>query len=227
MKFSIREVVLWPKKDGFAPRRLALSPNTLNVINGVSKTGKSAIIPIIDYCMASDRCSIPVETIRDSCAWFGILVETPEGEKLLARREPGEQKTTGDMYLAEGQSVDVPASAPQKNITSEAVRARLDEMAGLSRLDFDFDEVGAGFRGRPSLRDLMAFTFQPQNVIANPDVLFFKADTYEHREKLRNIFPYVLGAMSSEVLVAHHRLAKVETRACDEGTRAERSEGGV
>ena len=174
MRFSIKEVILWPKKSGFIPRRLALNPNTLNVISGVSKTGKSAIIPIIDYCMASERCAIPVETIRDACSWFGILVETPGGEKLLARREPGEQKTTGDMYLAEGQTVDVPGSTPQKNTTAEAVKTRLDEMAGLSRLDFDFDDTGTGFRGRPSLRDLVAFTFQPQNVVANPDVLFFK-----------------------------------------------------
>jgi hypothetical protein len=28
----------------------------------------------------------------------------------------------------------------------------------------------------------MAFTFQPQNIIANPDIMFFKADTTEHRD---------------------------------------------
>ena len=38
--------------------------------------------------------------------------------------------------------------------------------------------------------------FQPQNVVANPEVLFFKTDRYEHREKLRKIFPYILGAIT-------------------------------
>ena len=36
--------------------------------------------------------------------------------------------------------------------------------------------------------------------MANPDVVFFKADTMEHKEKLRTIFPYVLGAMTPDLL---------------------------
>jgi hypothetical protein len=56
----------------------------------------------------------------------------------------------------------------------------------------------------------MAFTFQPQNIVANPDVLFFKADTYEHREKLKSIFPYVLKAVTPEILVAMHELEEVK-----------------
>jgi hypothetical protein len=55
----------------------------------------------------------------------------------------------------------------------------------------------------------MAFTFQPQNIVANPDVLFFKADTYEHREKLKTIFPYVLNAITPAVLAAQHELEGV------------------
>ena len=100
----------------------------------------------------------------------------------------------GDMYMVEGQSVEIPNSTPIKNITADAVKTRLNELCGLSNLDFDYDKSGIGFSGRPSFRDLMAFTFQPQNVVANPDVLFFKADTYEHREKLKTIFPYVLNS---------------------------------
>jgi hypothetical protein len=52
----------------------------------------------------------------------------------------------------------------------------------------------------------MAFIFQPQNIVANPDVLFFKADTFEHREKLKTIFPYVLDAVTAKVLMARHDL---------------------
>ncbi|GEM_PF-2071909 len=38
-----------------------------------------------------------------------------------------------------------------------------------------------------------AFNFQPQHIVANPYTLFSKADTTEHREKLRAIFPLVPG----------------------------------
>ncbi len=57
----------------------------------------------------------------------------------------------------------------------------LNRLAGLTNLDFE-PEAESNFKSRPSFRDLMAFTFQPQNNVANPDVMFFKADTTEHRE---------------------------------------------
>jgi hypothetical protein len=43
-------------------------------------------------------------------------------------------------------------------------------------------------------------------VVANPDVLFFKADTNEHRERPKNIFPYVLGAVTPQTLMDRSEL---------------------
>jgi hypothetical protein len=200
MHFHLKSIILWPRTDRHEPRILRLAEGKLNVITGASKTGKSAVIPIVDYCLGSERCAIPVTTIRDACSWFGIVVATREGEKLLARREPGQQQATGDMFLLEGQTINIPAAAPEKNTNVDAVKRTLDRLAGLSNLGFDPTAISGGYKGRPSFRDLLAFTFQPQNIVANPDVLFFKADTAEHKEKLRTIFPYVLGAVTPEVL---------------------------
>lgn len=208
MRFQIVSLVLWPRQSELGPRIVSFSVGKVNVISGASKTGKSAIVPIIDYCLGSDRCAIPVETIRDACCWFGVVVQLEAGQMLLCRREPGEQKSTGDMYVVEADSIVVPTEAPTKNTTVDAIKARLDELCGLSRLETGPDS-GSGFRGRPSFRDLMAFAFQPQNIIANPDVLFFKADTYEHREKLKAIFPYVLKAVTPATLAALHELEQV------------------
>ena len=55
----------------------------------------------------------------------------------------------------------------------------------------------------------MAFVFQPQNIVANPDVLFFKADTTEHREKLRTVFPYALNAVTAEMLAARWEISEL------------------
>src|SRR5258708_3646357 len=136
MRFHLKNLVLWPRSDTRDPRVLAFQEGALNVITGASKTGKSAVIPIIDYCLGSERCAIPVETIRDACAWFGVVVVTSEGEKLLARREPGQQQSTGDMFLLEALSVSVPRAIPQKNTTVESVKQMLDRLAGLSDLGF-------------------------------------------------------------------------------------------
>jgi Protein of unknown function (DUF3732) len=200
VQLQILEVILWPKNVGIAPRQVPFAPGVVNVISGASKRGKSSVIPIIDYCLGSRLCSIPAGTIRESCAWFGIRIRTSEGEKLLARQEPGTQKSTDEMMLLEDAIVDVPFEQPKKNTTRQAVKRLLDRLAGLSNLGFDAEETGNGFQGRPSFRDTLAFCFQPQNIVANPDVLFFRADTVEHREKVRTILPYVLGATTGERL---------------------------
>lgn len=210
MYLQIKNIILWPRNQAFPPRILSFQADSVNVISGGSKTGKSAIIPIIDYCMGSDKCAIPVSTIRDHCEWFGVVIRTGTGEKLLARREPGGQKSTGDMFVVEASQVIVPERIESKNTIVDRVKRDLDDLAGLSALDFEAGESLSGFKGRPSFRDMAAFTLQPQNIVANPDVLFYKADTYEHREKLRTIFPYVLGAVTPRMLAVQHELAELQ-----------------
>jgi tetratricopeptide (TPR) repeat protein len=207
MYFQLRKLILWPRHNG-DPRVVDFNPGMVNVISGASKTGKTAVIPIIDYCLAADKCAIPVGVIRENCSWFGILIDTVEGQKLLARREPGDQQSTGDMVLIEGDEVNVPQHIDAKDTTTTIIKAMLNRLAGLTNLDFE-PEVEGGFKSRPSFRDLMAFTFQPQNIVANPDVMFFKADTTEHREKLKTIFPYVLQALTADVLQARHELDRL------------------
>jgi tetratricopeptide (TPR) repeat protein len=208
MYFQIRKLILWSRKEA-KPRVVEFQPGVVNVISGASKTGKSAVIPIIDYCLGADKCAIPVGVIRENCAWFGIVLDTIEGQKLLARREPGDQQNTGDMLLLEAPEVAVPDRIAEKTTNADAVKGMLNRLAGLSNLDFE-PNTESGYKSRPSFRDLMAFAFQPQNIVANPDVMFFKADTTEHREKLKTIFPYVLGAITASVLQARFELDRLQ-----------------
>ncbi|MGO9445177.1 MAG: DUF3732 domain-containing protein [Thiobacillaceae bacterium] len=136
-------------------------------------------------------------------------MKTSAGEKLFARREPGALRSTDEMFLMEAVELnDLPVTIT-KNTTADKVRRLLDELAGLSKLDFAAGESQSNFDARASFRDLSALVFQPQNVVANPEVLFFKTDRYEHREKLRRIFPYILGAITSELLAKQHELNRV------------------
>lgn len=208
MRFQLKRVILWPKSESLLPRVVEFEVGKLNVISGVSRTGKSAIIPIIDYCLGADKCAIPTGVIRDKTAWFGVVVTTSAGEMLFARREPGNQQATDDMYFHAAPEITTPP-AIQKNTTKASVKQKLDHLAGLTKLDFSVDDDSNARLGRPSFRDMAAFTFQPQNIVANPDVLFYKADTVEHRLKLRAVFPYVLGAVSIEVLAVQHELAQL------------------
>ena len=207
MYFQLLKVILWPRHGG-DPRMVTFEPGMVNVISGASKTGKSSVIPIIDYCLGAEKCAIPVGVIRETCSWFGVLFDTVEGQKLLARKEPGGAKASSDMFLLEGPVVELPESIEKKNQNVDFVKAVLNRLSGLSNLRFEPGE-DEPFKSRVSFRDLMAFLFQPQNIVANPDVLFFKADTTEHREKLKTIFPYVLGAITPELLQARHELDRL------------------
>ena len=209
MHLQVKKIVLWPRNSDLAPRVLPFEVGTVNVISGLSKTGKSAIIPIIDYCLGSEKCSIPVKTIRDACSWFGVVFDTAQGELLLARREPGQLKATGDMFVAQAVTVTIPERIDKPNANVEGVKRTLDELAGLTQLDFDPEHSGLTFKGRPSFRDMTAFVFQPQNIVANPNVLFFKSDSTDHREKLKTIFPYVLGAVTPEALALEHEAQRL------------------
>lgn len=211
MYFQIKEIILWSRGFTKPPRRVVFAIGKVTVISGASRTGKSAVIPIIDYCLGARECSIPSGTIRNACEWFGIVIKTASGEKLLARREPGSQRSTDDMFMLESaEIVEIPTHVA-KNTSAENIRRMLDELCGLSNLDFAAGDGASGFDGRPSFRDLAAFTFQPQNVVANPDVFFFKTSTYEHREKLRKIFPYILGAITPALLAKQHELRRLQS----------------
>jgi hypothetical protein len=206
MRFEINKVILWARREGFAPKVVEFEPGKANVISGASQTGKSALIPIVDYCLGSQRCAIPVGTIREACSWFGVLVTTSRGQLLLARREPRLQVSTDEMFMSEGRNLKIPKLIESANANRSFVKSYFDELAGLSALPLV--EGGTNFQGRPSFRDLAAFNFQSQNIIANPQVLFFKADSTEHKQKLKNVMPYALGITTPDVIAKQAELSE-------------------
>jgi uncharacterized protein YceH (UPF0502 family) len=208
MKLAILKVILWPNDSTLGPRIVNFEPNKINVLTGESGTGKSAITWIIDYCLGSDKCTIPKGLIRDLTSWFGLHIKLANTELVVARRNPQEQQSTTDMYWAEAISVAIPPVV-RKNARIEDLKNRLNQIGHLPSLDFSTDD-NVGFGGRPSSRDMAAFNFQPQHIVANPHTLFYKADTTEHREKLRIIFPLVLGAIDSLTLARQRELKDTE-----------------
>jgi hypothetical protein len=211
MKFHLRSVVLWSWNPSFAPRIIPFEPGLVNVLTGNARTGKSAIIPIIDYCLCSGSCAIPRKVVRAACEWFGVVIETDEGQKLFARKNPAERESVDEMFVLEGSEVEIPHRISEANSRVDQVKRRLDKLAGLSHLDFAGGDVINPTDYRISFRDLMAFVFQPQNVVANRDILFYRTEKLEHKLKLsKNVLPYVLGAVTPEILAAQHELERLQ-----------------
>jgi hypothetical protein len=207
MKLAILKIIIWPKDSANTPRIIDFVPGKINILTGDSGTGKSALTSIIDYCLGSEKCSIPVGLIRDLSAWFGLHLALANTEMIVARRNPEDQQTTNELYWTEGLRLEVPAVIA-RNARVDDLKDRLNQLGSLSRLDFAVHDAG-GFGGRPSSRDMAAFNFQPQHIVANPYTFFFKADTTEHRQKLRIIFPLVLGAIDSNTLALQRELRDI------------------
>ncbi|MBN2702871.1 MAG: DUF3732 domain-containing protein [Pontiellaceae bacterium] len=211
MKFQIEKLIIWPKNKAYAPREIAFEVGKVNVITGASRTGKSAIIPIIDYCLASSDCFIPIDTIRDYASWYGIVIQASDEKLLIARGVPDGSTPSNNFFVIRGEQLFVPCRIEEPNQRANDVKLLLNQKASTPFFDMG-DEDDQAFKARLSFRDLMALVFQSQEIVANQNILFYKTHAHKHRERLRNWFPYILGAESLEVLKARHHLKDIEAQ---------------
>ena len=210
MRLQLLKLILWPKDPQHAPRVVEFKPGVLNVLTGASRTGKSAVIPIIDYCLASSECFIPIETIRDYVAWYGVIFDIGSEQVMLARAVPDGTRASNKFYLERAPHIAVPPFIPAPNETMKGVKGILNTLAYVPSFSLDGDEGLAPYQSRLGFRDLMALVFQNQDIVANQSILFYKTHAHEHRERLRNWFPFILGAEDIGVLEARHRLLDVD-----------------
>jgi len=116
---------------------------------------------------AAKNASIPVGLIRNVTGWFGLHLRLANTEMIVARRNPGDQQATNEMYWSEGLELGVPPIIAEKNARVEDLKYRFNQISNLPSLDFVGGE-DVGFAGRPSFRDMSSFNFQPQHIVANP-----------------------------------------------------------
>lgn len=212
MNFQLLKLIIWPKSTSFAPRVVNFKPGVLNVITGASRTGKSAIIPIIDYCLASSDCFIPIDTIRDNASWYGVVFQTDSEQILLSRAVPSGTNASNDFFIQRAVSVSIPPIISEPNEKMDGVKNILNTISSVPYFSLEGSLDNQGYKARLGFRDLMALAFQNQDIVANQNILFYKTHAHEHRERLRNWFPFILGAENIDVLKARQRLQVIEKR---------------
>lgn len=208
MKFHIDGLILWPTNRENDTHILPFKPGKVNIVFGRSRTGKSSIISIIDYCLGASRCAIPVGKIRDSVSWFGLLLNIRGKSFVVARRTPGSRQTSNEFYLApyEGELPDV----PEYTHNDVRFKERFNNLVRLTNLTIEDGERLKQHDGRPSYRDLAAFNFLPQHIVANPNTLFFKADSYDHKERLKKVMPFAFGIIDGTYMVKERERSQLQ-----------------
>lgn len=207
MYFQLKKLVIWPVNTEHPPRLVPFELGKVNVITGSSRSGKSAIIPIIDYCLASSDCNIPIDTIRDNSAWYGIVVQLNGEQLLLTRKAPTGNKPSNEFFLLRDKIIVVPNQIVEPNEKYSSIKILLNNLSGVPALALTAKDEDVPFHARLGFRDLVALNFQNQDIVANQNIMFYKTHAFEHRKRLSEWFPYILGAVDIEILSARQQMS--------------------
>jgi uncharacterized protein YydD (DUF2326 family) len=198
MSFQICDVVLY----GFNRERriLSLNPGHLNIITGASKTGKTALIEIIDYCLGSLECNIPEGIIRQAVEWVGIRLQIVDGQVFTARRLPtAGQAASSDVFYTVGQNVDIPEySTLSQTTNSKTLEGLLTAHAGISE---NIHEPPHGQTRQPltaNIRHALFYCFQQQSEVISNKHLFHKQSEQWIPQAIKDTIPYFLGAVDDK-----------------------------
>ena len=214
---QILDIVVY-SHDG-QQRALSLKTGRVNIITGASKTGKSALVDIVDYCFGADECRVPEGPIRRSVSWFGLRLQLDEGQAFIARRCPGVRAASSEECFVEvGGSVEVPDAGNLRQTTNtKGLGALLTSWTGIGD---NLHEPPAG-QTRPALsasvRHALALCFQPQDEIIRRQQLFHGSGDNYIAQGLKDTLPYFLGAVDEEYVRKRGELRGIreKLRACE------------
>lgn len=197
---QIRELVLYGYNGKV--RHLPFALGRVNIITGKSKSGKSVVGDIIDYCLGGDSCNIADGVVRDNVAWYGLLLQF-EGERVfVARKNPDKgQQTTGVCYIEFGEEIEVPDKCDFSSNTNVAgIEESLTRRIGISE---NLNTPPEGHSRLPlaaNIRHALYYCFQGQDEIAAKNFLFHHQSDDFITQAIKDTIPYFLGAISEDAL---------------------------
>lgn len=196
MRSYIKDIIIF--NDQGERKSVPLKPG-VNIVTGDSKTGKSALIEIIDYCLCSTRCTIPKGKITDFSQLYVLVMFIRNNTYIVARNKPSQG---GRMYFIE-ESADYEATELSFSYFSDKqlhsykdVQYKIECALGLtvSSIPSESDEKSK----KASLRNMVSYLFQHQNLIASKFALFYRfADFYKRKDVIEQ-FPVFAGMISQD-----------------------------
>ncbi len=186
----------------------------VNIITGNSSTGKSAMIEIFDYCMGSSEFTIPSGVITDNSKVYFIVLKVKDTFLVLGRVRGNNKKFIKEEYEEPNiYTLNKEYFEPKYFITDFNVT--LGHYFGLDINDIDEDLDKLKYtqkKGRPSIRNLIPYLLQHQNLIANKHSLFYRFDQKEKREQTIDQFKIFAGFVSQEYFIIKQKLAESERK---------------
>ncbi|MFL0198446.1 DUF3732 domain-containing protein [Clostridium sp. WILCCON 0269] len=218
---QIRELVLYGINGKV--RHLPFDLGTINIISGKSKSGKSAVGDIIDYCLGGDSCNIADGIIRDNVDWYALLLQFSNERAFVARKNPKPgQQSTGYCYIEIGEKIEVHEKCdfiPNSNVSG--LEETLSKRIGISE---NLNIPPDGQSRKPlsaNIRHALYYCFQNQDEIAAKNFLFHKQSDDYITQAIKDTMPYFLGIVNEQSLALENERSILKRRLVIEKRRLE------
>ncbi|MCI5123395.1 MAG: DUF3732 domain-containing protein, partial [Candidatus Electrothrix sp. AR5] len=212
MKFQLLNIVVYGPKGQM--RSIELKPNTVNIITGKSKTGKSALIDIVDYCLGKDECNVPAGIIRKHVSWYAIKLQISSGELFIARKNPKPpKKSSEDIYIERGKSINLPpADTLLKNTNLETLSSILNPLLGICEYAHEPKPGQTRKTGTAGISKALFYCFQEQTEIDDKKFLFHRQGEPFIPQSIKDYLPFFLGAITDEYIQNKKELRKLKRK---------------
>lgn len=209
---QIRELVLYGYNGKV--RHLSFGLGQVNIITGRSKSGKSVVGDIIDYCLGGDSCNIADGVVRDNVAWYGLLLQFERERVFVARKNPDKgQQTTNVCYIEVGEEIGAPEKCDfTSNTNASGIEESLTRRLGISENLHTPPEGQSRLPLAANIRHSLYYCFQGQDEIAAKNFLFHRQSDDFITQAIRDTIPYFLGAVSEEALALENERSILKRR---------------
>ena len=181
-------------------RLLGFKPGELNIVTGESRTGKGALLTIVDYCLGHDTMQVPAGPITDTVNWYATLWQLENGQVFVARPAPASGRATTQQAMLEfGSDLQPPAWHDLRvNTDSKTLRAQIGRRIGIEENITDPDPRTGRQPLEANLAHAVMLCLQSQNEIASSTTLFHRQGERGIQDALRDTIPYFLGAVPQD-----------------------------
>lgn len=229
MTMQIMSIILYGPEN--KKRELKFKLGQVNVITGQSRTGKSAIIDIIDYCLGRSTFRIFEGVNRDVVAWYALKLHVKETEVFIAKPAPKSGAASqSSAHLRIGADIGLPEETELViNSNDTALISQLSALLGISANLSTPAETHTRQPIQATIDHTKFFLFQEQGEIANRGLLFHRQGEQFLPQAIKDTLPYLLGAVSEDrlTLVQEHRELKRKLRLLERRSAELNSIGGV
>ncbi|WP_162427268.1 DUF3732 domain-containing protein [Pontibacter pudoricolor] len=209
MSFQIKTIALYNAAGDI--RTLDFKIGGVNIITGKSRTGKSSIIEILDYCLGRSTFNVFEGVNRGIVTWYAVILQIGDMQALIAKPAPeGLATSQSKVYWETGSNVNLPELKNlEPNSNDDAVVANLSGLLGLGLNKTVIAEGRTTTPFEATLKHTKFYLFQEQNLIANKRQLFWRQADPFMSQSIKDTLPYFLGAIQEDRLLLEHELKEL------------------